>query len=30
VVDGGLIGGRSWSVQQEGVKGLRQAFGIPT
>jgi NAD(P)-dependent dehydrogenase (short-subunit alcohol dehydrogenase family) len=30
VVDGGLIGGRYWSVQQEGVKGLRQAFGIPT
>ncbi len=28
VVDGGLIGGRSWTVQQQGLAGLRQAFGI--
>ncbi len=28
VVDGGLIGGRFWSVQQQGLDGLRQAFGI--
>ncbi len=29
VVDGGLIGGRYWTVQQEGLKGLRQLLGIP-
>jgi len=28
VVDGGLIGGRMWTPQQEGLKMLRQAFGI--
>jgi NAD(P)-dependent dehydrogenase (short-subunit alcohol dehydrogenase family) len=28
VVDGGLIGGRPWSAQQQGLAGLRQAFGI--
>jgi NAD(P)-dependent dehydrogenase (short-subunit alcohol dehydrogenase family) len=27
VVDGGLIGGRHWSVQQEGVSRIREAFG---
>ncbi len=26
VVDGGLIGGRQWSAQQEGLAGLRAAF----
>ena len=26
VVDGGLIGGRLWSVQQEGLKNLRDAL----
>jgi NAD(P)-dependent dehydrogenase (short-subunit alcohol dehydrogenase family) len=26
VVDGGLTGGRLWSVQQEGLKALRQAL----
>ncbi len=28
VVDGGLIGGRLWSVQQEGLDLLRKAFGL--
>ncbi len=28
VVDGGVIGGRLWSVHQEGLRGMRQAFGI--
>jgi hypothetical protein len=28
VVDGGLIGGRQWSVQQEGLDQLRGAFGV--
>ena len=28
VVDGGLIGGRSWSVQQESLRGMKRAFGI--
>jgi len=28
VVDGGLVGGRMWSVQQAGLAGMRQAFGI--
>jgi NAD(P)-dependent dehydrogenase (short-subunit alcohol dehydrogenase family) len=27
VVDGGLIGGRFWTAQQEGLKALRQALG---
>jgi NAD(P)-dependent dehydrogenase (short-subunit alcohol dehydrogenase family) len=26
VVDGGLTGGRLWSVQQEGLEAMRQAF----
>ena len=30
VVDGGLIGGRLWSVQQEGLDHLRSAFGLET
>ena len=30
VVDGGLIGGRLWSVQQEGLDNLRSAFGLET
>jgi NAD(P)-dependent dehydrogenase (short-subunit alcohol dehydrogenase family) len=30
VVDGGLTGGRFWTVQQQGLQGMRQAFGIPT
>jgi len=28
VVDGGLVGGRQWSVHQQSVKGMRQAFGL--
>ncbi len=28
VVDGGLIGGRLWTVQQEGLNNLRSAFGL--
>ena len=28
VVDGGLIGGRPWSQQQEGLRGMRRAFGL--
>ncbi len=28
VVDGGLVGGRMWSVQQAGLAGMRQAFRI--
>lgn len=28
VVDGGLVGGRSWSVGQQGYKAMRQAFGL--
>jgi NAD(P)-dependent dehydrogenase (short-subunit alcohol dehydrogenase family) len=28
VVDGGLIGGRMWTPHQEGVKAMRQAFGV--
>ncbi len=30
VVDGGLIGGRLWSPQQEGLNLMRAAFGIST
>jgi NAD(P)-dependent dehydrogenase (short-subunit alcohol dehydrogenase family) len=30
VVEGGLTGGRFWTVQQQGLQGMRQAFGIPT
>lgn len=28
LVDGGMIGGRHWSVAQEGYKAMRQAFGV--
>jgi NAD(P)-dependent dehydrogenase (short-subunit alcohol dehydrogenase family) len=28
VVDGGLIGGKQWSQQQEGLRGMKRAFGI--
>lgn len=28
VVDGGLVGGRQWSVQQQSLKGMKQAFGL--
>ena len=28
LVDGGMTGGRQWSVAQEGYKALRQAFGV--
>jgi len=28
VVDGGLLGGRFWSVQQEGLNMMRKAFGV--
>jgi NAD(P)-dependent dehydrogenase (short-subunit alcohol dehydrogenase family) len=28
IVDGGLVGGRPWSAQQEGLGRLRQAFGV--
>jgi len=28
VVDGGLLGGRMWSVQQASLAGMKQAFGI--
>ena len=28
VVDGGLVGGRMWSVQQVSMAGMKQAFGI--
>ncbi|HSE96411.1 MAG TPA: SDR family oxidoreductase [Methylomirabilota bacterium] len=28
VVDGGLIGGRFWTAQQQGLVAIRQAFGI--
>ena len=28
VVDGGLVGGRQWSVAQQSFKGMRQAFGV--
>jgi NAD(P)-dependent dehydrogenase (short-subunit alcohol dehydrogenase family) len=28
VVDGGLIGGRMWTAQQEGLAAIRRAFGI--
>jgi len=29
VVDGGMIGGRFWTLQQEGLNELRRAFGVP-
>ena len=29
VVDGGLISGRLWSPQQDGLRQTRQAFGLP-
>jgi NAD(P)-dependent dehydrogenase (short-subunit alcohol dehydrogenase family) len=28
VVDGGVIGGRLWSVHQQGLQSMRDAFGI--
>jgi NAD(P)-dependent dehydrogenase (short-subunit alcohol dehydrogenase family) len=28
VVDGGVIGGRLWTPHQEGVKAMRQAYGV--
>lgn len=28
IVDGGIIGGRHWSVAQEGYKQMRKAFGV--
>jgi len=28
VVDGGLIGGRMWTPQQQGLNAMRKAFGI--
>lgn len=28
VVDGGLVGGRMWTPHQEGVRAMRQAFGV--
>ena len=28
IVDGGMIGGRHWSVAQEGYKQMRKAFGV--
>lgn len=28
IVDGGVIGGRLWSVQQEGLNMMREAFGL--
>jgi NAD(P)-dependent dehydrogenase (short-subunit alcohol dehydrogenase family) len=28
VVDGGMVGGRMWSVQQAALAGMRQAFGV--
>ena len=28
VVDGGLVGGRLWGPHQEGVKAMRQVFGV--
>ncbi len=28
VVDGGMVGGRLWTPHQEGVKAMRQAFGV--
>jgi hypothetical protein len=29
VVDGGQISGRLWTPQQEGLRTIRQAFGLP-
>jgi NAD(P)-dependent dehydrogenase (short-subunit alcohol dehydrogenase family) len=28
VVDGGVVGGRQWTPHQEGVKAMRQAYGV--
>jgi NAD(P)-dependent dehydrogenase (short-subunit alcohol dehydrogenase family) len=28
VVDGGVVGGRLWTPHQEGVKAMRQAYGV--
>jgi len=30
VVDGGVVGGRLWTPQQQALKGLRDALGIET
>jgi len=30
VVDGGVIGGRLWTPQQQALNALRDAFGIET
>ena len=30
VIDGGVIGGRNWSQQQQGYVGLREALGHRT
>ena len=30
VVDGGLVGGRLWTPQQQALEGLRNAFCIET
>ena len=29
IVDGGQISGRLWTPQQEGLRQLKQAFGLP-
>jgi NAD(P)-dependent dehydrogenase (short-subunit alcohol dehydrogenase family) len=29
IVDGGQISGRLWTPQQEGLRTIRQAFGLP-
>ena len=28
VVDGGVIGGRQWSLHQESLRGMKRTFGI--
>ncbi len=28
IVDGGVVGGRQWTVHQEGLRAMRQAFGV--
>jgi NAD(P)-dependent dehydrogenase (short-subunit alcohol dehydrogenase family) len=28
IVDGGVLGGRHWSTQQEGLNKMREAFGL--
>jgi hypothetical protein len=29
IVDGGQISGRLWTPQQDGLRHLKQAFGLP-